>query len=306
MTPNPHPNQNIRRVLVDAGHYPICLPADGVGETVGAIDQPIVARTTAASLRTFAAGAARVRALHDAGVPATLGVLVGDLAVPAAARPRGVDGLPPSYRAVANAHGLLPEAIALRSEASARNRGKKLVDRARHGYAGAEATYRHRGWAFCTDGNTLAVATDRTLEGNEGLVMCILVRGDRALCPAILLGHQQLIARDGFTEHEAIYSSVDDPHIARKLWASTHALGAIAPDLEQLVAHTHIIESDERGSMRTVHYTGARLHAPGELPYRTFAADLTSAAPGWSLPDTVRDLAVRSAGSGCGTGCGVG
>jgi hypothetical protein len=277
-----------RSVFIDAGHHDIVLPesASRPGEPVRGPQGTLLALTTPASQRSLEAGIEELLALRRADVHARLGVFVGDIALPYDARPRDSTALAPSFIALLESRGLSADDVTWVSETVARNRGKKLIDRTRHRYPGAVPTYAEFGWALCTDGEVTALVSDRTLEGSEGITMSVLTRGQRALCSAILLGHKHLIARDGFTEHKAFYSQLDDPYIGRKLWAAALSVEAMTPGCAQLELHEHVLEMGERGEPRTWTCASNDLAGPGELDIAQLEADLNHTNPSFWLVES--------------------
>lgn len=269
-----------RRVMVDGGHFdirprPPGTPLEGPTGTV-------FARLTDTALGCFRAAVVECLELRGLGVEADVGVLIGDLAVAGAHRPRGVASLPPAYLGILDGAGLDPEEVLIWSEASARNLGKKLVDRAKKRFLDPQDSYRRWGWSFVRDERgTLGLVSDASLDWADGMPLSILTRGGRALCPCIVMGHKERIARAGYTEHLGLYGFPDDGYIERKLYAAAAAHAALGRD--QLDAHVHGIRYTPDGPSFKTTFVPEDFVEPGQLPFDEFVEDIGMVAPAFAV-----------------------
>ncbi|MES2642473.1 MAG: hypothetical protein V4850_23520 [Myxococcota bacterium] len=202
-------------MLVEGGHY--SLGRDGA---------PVLSETT---IRTLAGAAAEVVAIRRSGGSATLGLLVGDLALPAGSRPpAGEWAVPHPYREVLLGAGLDLTDLRVWTESYARNQGKRrLLDEARRRHDGPR-TYAAEGWAFFVGhSGELTVVSDASLDWDGDLHGAVVTRGVSPLCPLVFAGLKRAVFQAGFTRHVAHYALADDAWIEEKL----RAAAAIAAQL---------------------------------------------------------------------------
>jgi hypothetical protein len=267
-------------VLVEGGHFTLAARATGAGEPV---DVPGLGRWWAGTTETtrlcLALAAAEVRGLRASGRDARLGLMVGDLALPAGRRPvGGAWALPESYRAILPEHGLAAGEIVVWGEAYCRNHGKRLLDEARHRHAIGRASYAAWGWALLHDAGGIHLASDASLDWDGDLRAAVLTRGISPLCPLVFAGLKRVIFQAGYTRHVAIYARADDPWIDVKLRSAAAAvaqlrLGVVGEQVDRILlspgstpAETCWIPSD--------------LVAAGERDWPDFLAGVRTHLPG--------------------------
>ena len=269
-------------MLVEAGHFTISArPFDGI--TGERLDVPgiggMTAGTTDTTRQCFALAVAEVRALRAQGTDARLGLMVGDLALPAGHRVPGEEwALPLSYVEILDAAGLDPADVLVWGEAYARNQGKRrLLDEARRRHAGGRTSYAQFGWALLHDADGLRLASDASLEWDGDVRAAALTRGNAPLCPLVFAGLKRAIFQAGFTRHVAIYARADDPWIDLKLRAAAAIvaqlrLGAVGEQVDRIVS------SPSSPPAQCV-WTAADLVAPGERTWPEFHAAVRAHHP---------------------------
>lgn len=268
MTPAP--------ILVEGGHYTL-WPDSAGGELV---EVPRhggwSARVTPTTRSCFERACHEVREARKAGLRADVGLMVGDLALPAGARDAPTAwALPASYREVVRDADLDVADVRIWGEAFARNQGKRrLLDDARHrGLLGAD-TYAAYGWALLDDGGVTRLASDASLDWDDEVRTAALARGVAPLCPLVLAGLKRAIFRCGYASHVAIYAYEDDTAIAIKL----RAAAAIVAQLWH-GAGVQIDRLGLAGEFTTHVWDLGELVAPGARTWAAFLAEVRAMFP---------------------------
>lgn len=260
-------------VLVEGGHYTLCPAGDGERVDVPGFGT-WVANATDTTRRCFALACDEVRALRTAGARASVGLMIGDLALPPERRPpAGSWALPPSYSGLLADHGLAVDDVRIWGEAYARNQGKRrLLDAARGlGRPGRE-TYLSSGWALFYDEGVTRLASDAALDWDGELRSAALARGTAPLCPLVFAGSKRAIFQAGFGTHVAIYAYADDAYIDVKLRAGAAAVAQlwrhpVGAQIDRLVVGATVTTSA---------WPRDELVAPGESDWPAFLAAVRS------------------------------
>lgn len=263
-------------VLVEAGHYTLARTPGPEAVLIPGFGSA-AALTSPSTRATFSRALGLVQALRDAGTRADLGLMVGDLVLPAGARPAGgAWALPPSYRALLSEAGIPADEVQVWGEAYARNQGKRrLLDEAE---TNAEATYARGGWALLADGDARLLASDASLDWEGDVRAAVLARGPVPLCPLVFAGLKRALFQAGYQAHVAIYALADDPWIDVKLRAAAAAFsqltrGPVGPQVDLLLR-------DSSAAARPRVWNPDELREPGERPWPAFLAELRHYHPG--------------------------
>ena len=262
-------------VLVEGGHY-----------TLGRGGAPVLSETT---IWTFARAAAEVAELRRADRAATVGLMVGDLALPSGRRPAGGDwAVPDAYRPALDAAGLTLADVQVWTESYARNQGKRrLLDAARRDHDPRQ-TYAAEGWAFfVTSSGELNVVSDASLAWDGDLHGAVVTRGVSPLCPLVFAGLKRAVFQAGFPVHVAHYALADDAWIDEKL----RAAAAVAAQLRRgnvgmQIDRLYRVGPDPHD--RT--WDPRELVAPGEEPWEAFLASVRSVRPDLSPLDRMETI----------------
>ena len=284
-TPTRGSAQGPGATMVEGGHF--TLRADrsggGEGELVRVPGAGLWWAGTSDTTRLcFALAAEQVRDLRVRGQRARLGLMVGDLAVPAGSRPvGGAWAVPPSYRAILAANGLDRGEVTVWGEAYTRNQGKRrLLDEARHRFPHAAQTYAAWGWALLHDDDGIRLASDASLDWDGDVRAAVLTRGIAPLCPLVFAGLKRAIFQAGYARHVAIYARADDPWIDVKLRAAAAAvaqlrLGDVGEQIDRIVLSAASPPTETR-------WLPADLVAAGERPWPEFLGEVRLHHPGTS------------------------
>ncbi len=294
--------------MVEGGHYTLGPVAEreGGGERDGVevVDVPTVgswcARTSETTQLCFALAAAEVHRLRAAGRAADVGVMVGDLAIPAGTRqPGGAWALPPSYLAILRDNELSPDDVVVWGEAYARNQGKRrLLDEARARHPSAAATYAAFGWALLHDAEGIRLASDASLEWDGDVRTATLTRGAAPLCPLVFAGLKRAIFNSGYARHIAIYARADDAWIDAKLRAAAVTVAQLRPGGAGEQIDWIVLTPGNAPAENT--WCPADLVAPGERAWSEFLAAVAHHHPGTSELETPCPTATNSPPSTCG------
>lgn len=283
--------------LVDGGHYTLAAPV-GPGERVRAPDGAVWGAGATETTRRCLAEAARIVVeKRRAGERADLAVLVGDLAIPAGARPRGgAWAFPGSYLEILEAAGLAPDDVVVLGEAYCRNQGKRRVlDEARLRGADPERTYREHGWALLADAGGLRLVSDASLDWDADVRSVTLTRGAAPLCPLVFAGLKRWLFQRGYAGHVAVYALADDGWIDGKLRGGATALaqlwsGPVGTQVHRLLwADAFVDERVDR----------ADVVAPGERSWDEFIDAARRVHPGLCRIEEARWIE-GSTGAACG------
>lgn len=290
-------------VLVEGGHFTLAArPADvGGGEPV---DVPGAGRWWAGTTETtrlcLALAIEEARRLRATGSTARIGLMVGDLALPAGGRPAGgAWALPPSYRAMLADAGLDPGEVLVWGEAYARNQGKRrLLDEARHRHPDGRKTYAAWGWALLHDPSGIHLASDASLDWDGDVRAAILTRGISPLCPLVFAGLKRAIFQAGYARHVAIYARADDPWIDVKLRSAAAAvaqlrLGAVGEQVDRIVLSPGSVPAE-------IAWGPGDLVAAGERDWSDFLAEVREHHPGASELETPCPTTAPSSRPACG------
>jgi len=256
------------------------------------------AETSETTRRCVAAAAEEVQSLRAVGTVARLGLMVGDLALPAGKRASGAAwGLPATYQAVLREHDLSAADVVIWGEAACRNLGRRrLLDAARHRYASGRASYATWGWALLRAGDGIRLVSDASLDWDGDVRAAVLTRGPAALCPLVFAGLKEAIFRAGFSRHVAIYARADDPWIDVKLRAAAAAvaqlrLGDVGEQVDRILVGTGLAAST---------WSAADLVAPGERAWADFLAEVREHSPGASELENPCPPMAPSSQTACG------
>ena len=263
-------------VLVEGGHYTLAVgpQSEEQGEPIVLPDDRCcTALTTPTTRRCFEAAVAEVRLFREQGIPATVGLLVGDLALPAESRPPGGPwALPMSYLEILKAARVAPEEVRVYGEAYARNQGKRrLLDLAFARRIPPEKSYRDQGWAFFrSDGvDQLCMASDASLDWEGEVRAAMLLRGRTPLCPLVFAGLKRAIFQAGFRTHWAFYAVADDHIIDRKLCAAAATITQLRAGRVGLQMDSLFLSSVEAPALKRSWHVD-ELVAPGERTWPEF------------------------------------
>ena len=261
-----------KRVLVEGGHFTLTRGEWPGAERVVLPDgTPWTAPTTDTTRACFSRAIDEALALRARGVDANVGLMVGDLAIPAGLRPKeGPWALPASYRELLAAAALPADAVVIWGEAYARNQGKRrLLDDVLRRMPSPEQTYRDHGWALmATEDATLCLVSDHSLDWDGDMRAAVLARGSTPLCPLVFAGLRRAAWQAGYGEFVAIYSPADDAEIEIKLRSACAAfcqLSGHALDQENRLHLTSEFCDRQR-------YPASELDSPGILDWEQFVA----------------------------------
>lgn len=258
--------------------------AEASWEPVRLGEQTLYARVTAGALRTLDAMIDDVRTQQAQGLRVQPMILVNDLAVPPALRPRIV-GWPDAIGRRLAASGIEPLMI---RESEARNRGRtrarELIDDAE---SDPEACYARRGYGIVhrmqfdprarTHKRIRRLLSDVMIEEWSGLKAVTLTHGGTVKCPGILAGVLGLLAARGAVRFRAHYARQDEPDIVAKLRGgfALHALH----DPMGLNACDHMVYLGGSDGMRHCH-TVDDFRVPGQRDLHWLMNALPGHAPG--------------------------
>lgn len=278
--------------LVEGGHFTLVAlrPDGGDGEPLAVPGGGSWwAGTTETTRLCLARAVEEARRVRELGRPARVGLMVGDLALPAGCRPAGgAWALPESYRAIVAAGGLAAEDVIVWGEAYARNQGKRrLLDEARRRHPDPRATYAAWGWALLHDTEGIRLASDASLDWEGDVRAAVLTRGRSPLCPLVFAGLKRAIFQAGFARHVAIYARADDPWIDVKLRAAAAVVaqlrrGAVGEQIDWILS-----TADSSPSVAT--WSAPDLVAAGERDWHEFLAEVREHHPGLSDPSELEN-----------------
>jgi hypothetical protein len=287
-----HPNGP---VLIEGGHYTLADARVAAGDLVNLPGgQRYAAPMTPTTIRCFAEAARQVALLRATGTGAAVGLMVGDLGVPAGQRPPGgAWAIPETYRRVLTAHGLGTRDVHVWGEAYARNQGKRrILDESVRLHPSPRRTYERYGWALMVgeDGG-IRLVSDASLDWDGAAKCAVLTRGDSPLCPLVFAGLRRAVMQAGFRTHVAVYALDDDGWIDVKLRAGAVAAAQLTrgslPDQVLRVSFAEIPPREERWYARD-------LLCAGEAPWEEFLKMVLRVLPD-SRPLDAQERAWRQA-----------